>query len=291
MRQDRKNEKKMREIGELREKAEKKTQNQKKAKLFFVVAACIGLAVIVILGMYYTEEAQITDFSRKSLQPCFSYPFGTDWMGRNMLYRSLAGISLSIRLGLLTAIISAGIAFLLGVSSAVLGNAVDGVIGCLIDLVIGIPHILLLVLISFSMGRGIKGVIVGISLTHWTSLARLLRAEALQIKESQYIKIARQLGKGPVYLAGKHMLPQLLPQLLVGVILLFPHAILHEASITFLGFGLSSKQPAIGVILSESMQYLAMGQWWLAVFPGAMLVGVVLLFYGIGNTIEEWMKI
>ena len=66
-----------------------------------------------------------------------------------------------------------------------------------------------------------------------------------------------------------HLLPHLLPQFLTGLILLFPHAILHEASVTFLGFGLSSEQPAIGVILSESMRYLTTGKWWLALFPGA----------------------
>ena len=67
------------------------------------------------------------------------------------------------------------------------------------------------------------------------------------------------------------MIPHLLPQFLTGLILLFPHAILHEASVTFLGFGLSSEQPAIGVILSESMQYLTTGRWWLALFPGLAL--------------------
>lgn len=76
----------------------------------------------------------------------------------------------------------------------------------------------------------------------------------------------------------KHIVPHVLPQFIVGLVLLFPHAILHESSITFLGFGLSTEQPAIGVILSESMRYLIMGKWWLAVFPGMMLVLTVVLF-------------
>ena len=74
------------------------------------------------------------------------------------------------------------------------------------------------------------------------------------------------------------MLPHLLPQFLVGLVLMFPHAILHESSVTFLGFGLSMEQPAIGIILSESMKYLIMGKWWLALFPGIMLVLTVVLF-------------
>lgn len=240
------------------------------------------LAGITFAGYIQSDAALATDFSRKNLAPCLEYPFGTDWMGRDMFVRTLTGLSLSIRIGLLTAGISAVIAFVLGITAA-LGSYADGVIGCLIDVVMGIPHMLLLVLISFAVGKGFWGVVAGISLTHWTSLARLLRAEALQIRESQYVKIAGKLGKGPIYIALKHMTPHLLPQLLVGVVLMFPHAILHEAGITFLGFGLSPEQPAIGVILSESMSYLAMGRWWLALFPGLLLVLAVMMFHVIGN--------
>ena len=83
------------------------------------------------------------------------------------------------------------------------------------------------------------------------------------------------------------MLPHLVPQFLVGLILLFPHAILHESSITFLGFGLSNEQPAIGIILSESMKYLVTGKWWLALFPGAMLVLTVVLFDVAGESLRK----
>ena len=83
------------------------------------------------------------------------------------------------------------------------------------------------------------------------------------------------------------MLPYVLPQFIVGLILLFPHAILHEAAITFLGFGLPPEQPAIGVILSESMGYLSAGMWWLAVFPGLALIACVLLFDGAGSSLRK----
>lgn len=187
------------------------------------------------------------------------YPFGTDWMGRDMFVRSLTGLSISIRIGLLAACFSAVVAFIMGTMAACLGRATDAVIGGIIDLVMGIPHILLLILISFAVGKGFWGVLIGVSLTHWTSLARLLRGEVMQLRESQYIQVAKKLGKGRLYIALKHMTPHLLPQLFVGMVLLFPHAILHEASITFLGFGLPPEQPAVGVILSESMKYLVMG--------------------------------
>lgn len=259
--------------------------NRRRAAVYLALCSVFLLALITVAGQLWSGKAMVTDFSRKNLAPCFQYPFGTDWMGRDMFVRTITGLSLSIRIGLLTAFVSSLVAFVLGITAA-MGRYADGVIGCVIDLVMGIPHILLLVLISYAAGKGFAGVVIGISLTHWTSLARLLRAEALQLKESQYVQIARRLGKGPAYIAWKHMTPHLIPQLLVGMVLLFPHAILHEASITFLGFGLSPEQPAIGVILSESMKYLAMGRWWLALFPGILLVLVVLLFHAVGSVLS-----
>lgn len=195
-----------------------------------------------------------------------------------MFYRTLTGLSTSILIGVLAAGVSAVVALILGICAATLGKKADSVITFLIDTVMGVPHILLLILISYAMGKGLKGVIVGVALTHWTSLARLIRSEVMQLKQSEYIQIAGKLGHSKWEIARKHMLPHLFPQFLVGLVLLFPHAILHESSITFLGFGLSSEQPAIGVILSESMRYLIMGKWWLAVFPGVMLVLTVVLF-------------
>lgn len=86
----------------------------------------------------------------------------------------------------------------------------------------GVPHILLLILISVALGKGLKGVVIGVALTHWPSLARLIRAEVIQLKESPYIQISAKLGKSRWYIARKHMLPHLLPQFLVGLVLLFP---------------------------------------------------------------------
>ena len=261
--------------------------NRRKTLFIFLIMAALMLTVITIGGRVLENEAMVTDFSRKNLAPCPAYPFGTDWMGRDMFVRTITGLSLSIRIGLLTAAVSALIACFMGTAAACLGKAADGLVGIVIDLVMGIPHILLLVLISFALGKGFWGVVTGIALTHWTSLARLIRGEVLQLKQSQYIKIAEKLGQGKLTIALKHMTPHLIPQLFVGLVLMFPHAILHEASITFLGFGLSPEQPAIGVILSESMKYLAMGKWWLALFPGLFLVFVVLLFHFMGSTISQ----
>lgn len=260
--------------------------NQRKTAALCLTGAVGLLAVITVAGWQLSEAALQTDFGRMNLPPSLRYPFGTDWMGRDMFVRTLTGLSMSIRIGLLTAAVSAGIAFLMGILAAVSGPVGDGLVSGIIDLVMGIPHILLLVLISYACGKGFAGVAAGIALTHWTSLARLIRGEVLQLKERPYIRIAEKLGAGKREIIFRHMAPHLLPQLFTGTILLFPHAILHEASITFLGFGLPPEQPAIGIILSESMKYLMMGRWWLALFPGLLLVAAVMLFHYIGDTLS-----
>ena len=240
--------------------------------------AALALAAIVVAGFSLGDAATQTDFGAKGLGPSLAHPFGTDWMGRDMFLRSLAGLALSILVGVAAAGASSVIALALGSLAALGGKKADTVVTWLIDLMMGLPHIILLVLISFALGKGFWGVAVGIALTHWPSLARVIRAEVLQCRQSDFVAAAAKLGQGPFKIAVRHMFPYVLPQFLIGLVLLFPHAILHEAALTFLGFGLPPDVPAIGVILSESMGYLSAGMWWLAVFPGLALIGTVLLF-------------
>ena len=261
--------------------------NQRQRALLLSAFAALVLLAVTVAGLLLADAAVVTDFSRKNLAPCLSYPFGTDWMGRDMLARTLTGLSLSIRIGVLTAAVSAVVALAVGTAAATLGRRVDAVLSWCIDLVMGIPHILLVMLISLAFGKGFVGVVAGVSLSHWTSLARLLRGEVLQLRGTPYVLTAEKLGRTKLQVARDHLLPHLLPQFLTGLILLFPHAILHEASVTFLGFGLSSEQPAIGVILSESMSYLTTGKWWLAFFPGLALVATVALFALLGDRLRR----
>lgn len=254
------------------------------AAFVFAIAA---LAAVVVAGVAATDTATVTDFSQKNLAPGLAHPFGTDWMGRDMLLRTLAGLSTSVLVGLLAATVSAFIALVLGAVAALGGKRADAAVTWLIDLMLGIPHIVLLILISFALGKGFWGVTIGVAVTHWPSLTRVIRAEILQCKQSAFVSVARKLGQNPVRIAAKHMLPYVLPQFIVGLILLFPHAILHEAAVTFLGFGLPPEQPAIGVILSESMAYLSAGMWWLAVFPGLALIATVLLFDVAGSNLRK----
>lgn len=269
------------------QKYQRKSLNQRSRSIAYLTFGSLFLAAITVIGTLAGEIAITTNFTQKNLLPQMSHLFGTDWLGRDMLSRTLKGMSVSIYIGLFASTISAVIATILGAAAATLGKKVDAVITWFIDLVMGIPHLLLLILISYALGRGTFGVIVAVSISHWPVLTRIIRGEILQLKEANYIKIAEKLGQSKMKIVVRHMLPHVFPQFLVGLVLLFPHAILHEAALTFLGFGLPPEQPGIGIILSESMKYLALGMWWLALFPGMVLLMTVLLFDLIGDSLRK----
>lgn len=259
---------------------------RRKAVLYTALMALVVLAAFAY-GILIPESAVAPDFSQAKLPPSPSHPFGTDWLGRDLFLRTLKGLSVSLTVGVAASLISAVAAVLIGIAAATGSRAVDGVITWIIDLVMGVPHTVLVILISFACGRGLKGLLAGIALTHWTGLARLIRAEVMQLRGQPYIAVSRRLGKSSGWILTRHLLPHLVPQFFVGLILMFPHAILHEASISFLGYGLPPEQPAIGIILAESMKYLSAGMWWLAVFPGLLLVAVVLLIDRLGENLRR----
>lgn len=259
---------------------------REKTILSLIVFAVFFITILVAGSMIDPEKFSI-DLINKNQSPSIMHIFGTDWIGRDMFFRTLKGLSISMKIGVLSSIISGIIAVILGIIGPTCGKRVDAVITWFIDLVLSVPHTLIIILISMAAGGGLKGIVLGVSLTHWTSLTRVIRAEVMQIKEAEYTKIARNFGKSSFYIAKNHILPHIIPQLLVGIVLIFPHAILHESSVTFLGFGLQSHEPAIGIILSESMKYLTSGKWWLAFFPGLSLVLVSIMVDNMGKKLGK----
>lgn len=246
-----------------------------------------GLILLVIFICGWMTNANLpTDFSIKMQAPSLVHPFGTDWMGRDMFTRTIKGLSLSIVIGIGASVISSIIATILAFLASA-NKWLHEAVSWAIDLFASIPHILLLMMISIALGKGAFGVIMAVAFSHWVNLTRVLRAEVLQINTSEYVALSNRLGRSKLWIAKEHILPLVISQIFVGTLLVFPHAIMHEASITFLGFGLSPHEPAIGIILSESMSYLAMGAWWLAFFPGLALLIVVLLFDIIGDNLKR----
>lgn len=264
----------------------KNKMNRRTKTVILASIILVLLVAISIAGIIMSPKLYAPDYSAKKLVPSFIHPFGTDYLGRDMFYRTIKGLSTSILIGTLAATVSAFMALILGLLAATAGGWVDKVVSYFVDLFMGIPHMVLLMLISFMLGGGLKGVVIGVAITHWPNLTRVIRGEVMQIRNAQYVKTSLRFGTSKIKVALGHIVPHVVPQFIIGLILLFPHAILHEAGLTFLGFGLPLDAPAIGIILSESLKHIATGMWWLVVFPGVMLVMVVMLFDKLGEQIK-----
>ncbi|MET3833338.1 peptide/nickel transport system permease protein [Paenibacillus sp. DS2363] len=260
-------------------------RNPRQRAVIWGSLAVIWIVVVWLTGRLLPAGSTLTSLMDRNLAPTWAHPFGTDWLGRDMFMRTLKGLATSIQVGLLAACGGGLIAMILGLAAAS-SKAADRVISWIIDLFLSVPHLVSLVMLAFVFGGGLAGVAAAIALTHWPNLARIVRAEMIQLKSAEYIQVSHKLGQSRLQIAMQHMLPHLVPQLFVGILLIFPHAILHEAAITFLGLGLSPQQPAIGIILSESMRYLSAGMWWLAFFPGLSLLLVVRAFDVLGNSLK-----
>ncbi|MBM7573554.1 ABC transporter permease [Aquibacillus albus] len=260
--------------------------NKRQSTLLACIVLSIIVCAVVLTGFLYDEDRIASNLEVRNAAPSFDHFFGTDWLGRDMFSRTIMGLSLSIGVGLVGAIGSASISIILGVIAATMGKVADSIVTWLIDLFLSVPHLVSLILIAFAFGGGFKGIVFGIALTHWPSLARVIRSEVMQVRSLDFVQVSRKMGKSRWWIAKEHIMPHIVPQIIVGILLLFPHAILHEAAVTFLGLGLSPHEPAIGIILSESMRYLSVGMWWLAFFPGICLLIIVRMFDKIGDNLR-----
>jgi peptide/nickel transport system permease protein len=258
-------------------------RNQRPRVLVAVGGALAIVVAIAVAGTLVSGPAGTTNLPENNLGPSWAHPFGTDQHGRDVLLRTLVGLRMSLTVGLVAALISGAIALVLALVATVGGRFAEAVVRWLVDLFLALPHLVMLIMIAFALGGGTRAVIISVAITHWPRITLILMAVGRSTVHSDYVAVARGLGHGPAYVARRHLLPQLVPHLSIGVILMFPHAILHEAGLSFLGLGIDPGQPAIGVMLSESMRYLSAGHWWLAVLPGLSLLLLVKLVDTIGD--------
>jgi peptide/nickel transport system permease protein len=251
-----------------------------------------GVAIVLIFGALLTSATLLPDGGpgvnhlTRNLAPSISHPLGTDALGRDMAQRTLLALATSIQVGLFAAALSTLMAVVLGLAASA-HRGLDRMVGVATEMALGLPHFVLLIMVAYAAGGGMSGIILGVGLTHWPRLARLLRHEAQSVAASDYVRVSRALGRGPLWIARHHLAPHLLPQVIAGFVLIFPHAILHEAGLSFIGLGLPPHIPSIGVILSESLRAILAGHWWVALFPGLGLMLVALAFERFGEALRR----
>ncbi|WP_246225875.1 ABC transporter permease [Chelativorans xinjiangense] len=214
-----------------------------------------------------------------------SHLFGTDYLGRDVFSRVIAGA----RASLLVSFFGVGIAGIVGITiglvSGYFGGWLDTVLMRLVDIQMSMPAILLALLISAALGSGLATVIAVISIVFWTNYARVVRAETLSVKSRDYVAMARVLGCPDARLIRKHILPNVIDSALVVASLQLGAAVMLEASLSFLGLGVQPPAVAWGKMIAESKLYLAMA-WWLPFFPGVALVVTVLGT----NMFGDWLR-
>ena len=251
----------------------------------------LGVALVVVLTGYAVGvpwvagvDDRVTDFAAARSAPSLQHPFGTDSAGRDLFVRTAAGLRVSLLIAVVCAVLSTVLGALVGALSAAAGGWADRLTMRVVDGVNAVPHLLLgIVLVALFRGS-LVAVIASIALTHWTQVARVVRAEVLSLRDRPHVDAAVLGGASRWRVVHRHLLPAALPQALVAAVLLLPHAVWHESTLSFLGLGLPPHRASLGTLLEEARSSLLLGGWWTLVFPalGLLLATVAVAALGAG---------
>lgn len=219
------------------------------------------------------------------------YWLGTDVFGRSMLSRLILGVRISLIVGLIAVLISLTIGIALGAIAGYLGGRVDDMIMLLINTVWSIPTLLLVFAIVLAMGRGISIIFLAVGLTMWVDVARIVRGQVMGLKEIQFIEAAQSMGFSRWRVIGRHILPNILGPVMVIAAANFATAILIEAGLSYLGFGIQPPTPSWGTLLNENYGYAISGKPMLALVPAIAIMLMVLAFNLVGNGFRDALDV
>jgi len=256
-------------------------------------AALVGLVIILLLVLTgllapfiapYDPYAQSLPDQLKP--PSATHWFGTDEFGRDILSRIIYGARVTVGIVLLVVIIAAPIGLAIGCAAGYIGGRVDSVLMRLTDIALAFPRLVLALAFVASLGPGLDHAILAIALTGWPPYARLARAEALTLRNSDYIAAVRLLGASPARIVLLHVLPLCLPSLLVRATLDMAGIILIAAGLGFLGLGAQPPTAEWGAMLSAGRDYL-LTAWWVATIPGLAIFVVSMGFNLMGDGLRD----
>ena len=257
--------------------------------------AMFGLLVLIVVfgaGIFANRIAPYS-FSEIDLSNIIAPPttaghhfFGTDAIGRDYFSRVIYGIRTSEEVGLFVAFLSSVIGLIIGAIAGYYGGAVDNLLMRLTDLVLTLPFLAILLTASALLGQGNQWrVSLILALLFWTGLARVVRGIFLSLREKEYVEAAKAAGAGDARIMFRHILPNTLGPVIVNGTLAVATAILVEAALSFLGFGIKPPTPSLGVLVAEAQSNPQ--QWWLTVFPGLTIVIIVLAINFVGDGLRD----
>jgi peptide/nickel transport system permease protein len=260
----------------------------KKNKLALTGAILVfGLLVIAILAPFVSPyDPNIINMDDVLQAPGSRHILGTDDLGRDILSRMIYGTRISLSVGFVAIAIATIIGIILGSLAGYYGKLIDSLIMRLVDIMLSVPTFFLLLTIIAIVGPSIWIVMFVIGLTGWMSIARLVRAEFLTLKEREFVLAARSIGASDARIIFKHILPNAMSPVYVSFILGVAGAILMESGLSFLGFGVQPPVPSWGNILTAGREYMEVA-WWLIFFPGLAILITCLSYYILGEGIRQ----
>lgn len=241
---------------------------------FGLLLLLVGYAVLAPMLAGFDER--VIDLSTAASPPSGGHLFGTDQAGRDLFVRTAAGLRVSLLVAGLCAVLSTVLGVLVGALAGAAGGWVDRIVMRLVDTVNAVPHLLLGIVIVALYRGSLVAVVASIALTHWASVARLIRSEVLSLRQREFVDAAISGGASRWWVIRRHFLPAVVPQAVLSAVLLLPHAVWHESALSFLGLGLPPHQASLGTLLDEARDSLLLGSWWALVFPSLMLVAATL---------------
>src|SRR5215212_7795144 len=256
--------------------------------------ALISLGVIVLLfAMAFAVGPLLSQYSpydqdlaRRYLGPTSEYWFGTDKFGRDMWTRVWAGTRVSLYIGLLAAFLDIFVGVVYGAISGFLGGRVDDVMQRVIEVLNGIPYLVVAILAMTIFEPGIITISIAIGLTGWTFIARIVRGRMMQLKDQEFTLASRSLGAGPFRLVSKHLLPNSLGPIIINLMFTIPSAIFAEAFLSFIGLGIQVPEASLGSLISDGASEIRFHPY-LLWFPSIIFCLLMICFNLLGDGLRD----
>lgn len=262
-------------------------------------AAAFAVILVMALAALFADwvapyDPVAIDFEAMLAAPSAQHPFGTDAYGRDILSRIIYGARTALSIGVLSSFLGCGIGAVVGVASAYFGGKIDLVIQRFVDILLSFPIIVLALVVVAMLGRNLVAgidvnLIVAIAIPIVPKVARVIRAAALSVREMPYIDAARAAGFSHTRIIFRHMTPNVVAPFLIMLTAFIAQAILLEASLSFLGLGVSEPKPAWGLMLAGNASDFYREAPWMVIFPGLAISLAVFAFNLLGDSLRDWL--
>ena len=217
----------------------------------------------------------------------YTHWLGTDGAGRDLVSAMLYGLRISLAVGVLSGVIAMSIGASVGLAAAYIGGRTETLIMRVVDLQLSFPAILIALMLIAVLGKGVDKIIIALVTVQWAYYARTVRGTALVERRKEYVEAARCLGLSNARIALKHILPNILPPLIVVATVQAAHAIALEATLSFLGVGLPQTEPSLGLLISNGFEYMLSGKYWISFFPGIVLLATIVVINLVGDQLRD----